>query len=73
MLRVGILDFITILVLAGLVQSFVSAVQIILNEACVIKESRWRKWGAVSFWTSVIHLTGAILAGLTASLVPASG
>jgi len=71
--EIGILDFITILLLAGLLQSCVSATQIILNEACVIKEPRWRKWGAVSLWTSVIHLSGAMVAGLAASLVPAVG
>jgi diguanylate cyclase (GGDEF)-like protein/PAS domain S-box-containing protein len=70
---VGYLDLLTALTVAGLIQSFASATQIILNEACVIKEPRWRKWAAVGLWTSVIHLTCAIVAGMAAWLVPAVG
>jgi len=70
---IRILDFLFVLAIAGLIQSFVSATKIILNEACVIKESRWRKWAAVGLWTSLIHLSGAALAGVIASLIPAVG
>lgn len=71
--EIGTLDFVAVLVTAGVVQALVSATQIMLNQTCVIKESRWRKWGAVVGWTSVIHLSGALLAGLGALLVPAIG
>jgi len=70
---IGTFEFVAVLAVAGLIQSFVSATQIILNEACVIKEPLWRKWGAVGFWTSVVHLSGAIVAGVAASIVPAVG
>jgi len=70
---IGAVDFVAVIILAGLVQAIVSATQIILHEACVIKEPRWRKWGAVGCWAAVIHLAGAILAGVAAALVPAIG
>ncbi len=70
---IRLLDFLAVLAIAGLIQSFVSATRIMFNEACVIKESRWRKWATVGLWTSLIHLSGAALAGVAASAIPAVG
>jgi diguanylate cyclase (GGDEF)-like protein/PAS domain S-box-containing protein len=69
----GIPDFLSVLAIAGLLQSLVSAFQILLHEACVIKEPRWRKWTVVGSWTSLIHLSGALVAGVVASIIPSLG
>ena len=70
---IGTLDFFKVLAVAGFIQAFMSSSQMILNQAYVIKEPRWRKWGAVAFWTSLTHLSGAIGAGVAAWLLDAVG
>jgi diguanylate cyclase (GGDEF)-like protein/PAS domain S-box-containing protein len=57
------------LALAALIQTCLSAAQITINEAYLIKESVWHKWGAVALWTSLISLGGTLAAFLAASLV----
>ena len=70
---IGALDFFKVLAVAGFIQAFMSSSQIILNQTYLIKEPWWRKWGAVAFWTSLTHLTGAVAAGVAAWLLVAVG
>ena len=64
------LDLFKALFLAVLIQALVSTVQSILNEAYLIKESIWHKWGAIYSWTFLASLSAWIIvsAGKTAFL-----
>ncbi|HYJ87907.1 MAG TPA: EAL domain-containing protein [Pyrinomonadaceae bacterium] len=66
-------NFFEALLLAALIQASLSAAQILINEAYLIKESIWRKWGAIGLWTSLASLAGTITAGLGAWLIAAMG
>ena len=70
---IGFLNYCQALLVAGLIQTVLSAGQLLRDQACVIKERRWRKWGAVFSWALLVHLTGAMTAGLTAWMVVAVG
>jgi diguanylate cyclase (GGDEF)-like protein/PAS domain S-box-containing protein len=67
------LPFFEGLLIAALIQAALSAAQIIFHEAYLIKESVWRKWGAVYLWTSLTHVSGAIAACACAWLIVAVG
>lgn len=57
------------LAMTALIQTVLSAAQIIITEAYVLKESVLRKWGAVAFWTCLICIGGTITAALAAILM----
>jgi diguanylate cyclase (GGDEF)-like protein/PAS domain S-box-containing protein len=61
------------LFLAVIIQALVSTTQSVLDEAYLIKESIWRKWGAIYFWTFLTHLGGAIAACLSAWIIISAG
>ncbi len=66
-------DFLKVIAVAPLIQAFISATQLIVNQTCLIKEPRWRKWGAVALWTSLIHVGGAVAATMAGWLIVAAG
>jgi diguanylate cyclase (GGDEF)-like protein/PAS domain S-box-containing protein len=67
------LDFLKALGLAVLIQASVSTAQSLLNEAYLIKESIWRKWGAIFSWTILTYLVGAIAAAVSAWVIVSAG
>ncbi len=67
------LEFFEALALAVFIQTSVGAAQSILNEAYLIKEPIWRKWGAIFSWSSLTYLAGAIAASLSAWVIIAAG
>jgi len=67
------LGFFEALSVAVLIQAAVSTTQSLLNEAYLIKESTWRKWGAIYSWTLLTYLAGAIAACLSAWSIVAAG
>jgi diguanylate cyclase (GGDEF)-like protein/PAS domain S-box-containing protein len=66
-------DFFKALSLTALIPAFLSTTQTVFNEAYLIHQSVWRKWGAIYFWTSLTNLTGAIASCLGAWLIVAVG
>jgi diguanylate cyclase (GGDEF)-like protein/PAS domain S-box-containing protein len=58
--------FFEALLVAVLIQATLSASQVLINEAYVIKEPVWRKWGAIGLWTSAASLAGTVVASLVA-------
>ncbi|MGI9065427.1 MAG: putative bifunctional diguanylate cyclase/phosphodiesterase [Pyrinomonadaceae bacterium] len=67
------LDYFKALALAVLIQAAVSTVQSILNEAYLIKEPIWHKWGAIYSWTFLTYLAGAIAVCMSAWFIVAAG
>src|SRR6266446_3135075 len=67
------LEFFKALALAVLIQASVSTTLNLLNESYLIKESFWRKLGAIYSWTSLTYLAGAIAACLSAWIIVAAG
>jgi diguanylate cyclase (GGDEF)-like protein/PAS domain S-box-containing protein len=67
------LGFVKALALAALIQASLSTTQIIFNEAYLIKQSVWRKWGDIFFWTSLTYLAGALASCIGACLIVAVG
>jgi diguanylate cyclase (GGDEF)-like protein/PAS domain S-box-containing protein len=67
------LDLFKALSLAVLIQASVSTTVNLLNESYLIKESFWRKLGAIYSWTSLAFLAGAIAACLSAWIILAAG
>ncbi len=65
--------FFEALLVAVLIQAALSAAQVLINEAYVIKESVWRKWGAIGFWTSAASFAGTVAASLGAWLILSVG
>jgi diguanylate cyclase (GGDEF)-like protein/PAS domain S-box-containing protein len=61
------------LLIAALLQAGLSTTQIIFHETYLIKESVWRKWGAVYLWTSLTHIAGALTACACAWVIVAVG
>lgn len=56
-------------ILVVLIQAALSTAQITINEAYLINESIWRKWGAIALWTSLASLAGTTGAFLISRLV----
>ena len=67
------LPFFEGLLIAALIQAALSTAQIIFHETYLIKESVWRKWGAIYLWTSLTHVSGAIASCACAWLIVAVG
>jgi diguanylate cyclase (GGDEF)-like protein/PAS domain S-box-containing protein len=67
------LEFFKALSLAALIQASISTTLTVFNEAYLIKQSVWRKWGAIYFWTSLTNLSGAIAACIAAWIIVAAG
>lgn len=61
------------LLVAVLIQAALSASQVLINEAYVIKEPVWRKWGAIGLWTSAASLAGTVVASLVTWVIFAVG
>jgi diguanylate cyclase (GGDEF)-like protein/PAS domain S-box-containing protein len=61
------------ILLAVFIQALVSTTQSILNEAYLIKESIWHKWGAIYSWTFLTYMCGAIAACLSAWIIVSAG
>ena len=66
-------DFFEALSLAALMQASLSTTLTVLNEAYLIKQSVWRKWGVIYFWTSLTNLAGAIASCIVAWIIVAVG
>jgi diguanylate cyclase (GGDEF)-like protein/PAS domain S-box-containing protein len=58
---------------AVLVQSSISSTIIVVGGAYRIKQSIWRTWGSIYFWTFTTYLAGAIVAIIAAALITATG
>ncbi|HKZ03316.1 MAG TPA: EAL domain-containing protein [Pyrinomonadaceae bacterium] len=66
-------NFLKALAVIALVQAILSTSLTVFNEAYLINQSSWRKWGVISFWTVLANLTGAVIAALGSSLIIAAG
>ena len=58
---------------AVLVQSSISSTIIVVGGAYRIKQSIWRTWGSIYFWTFTTYLVGAMVAIIAAALITATG
>jgi diguanylate cyclase (GGDEF)-like protein/PAS domain S-box-containing protein len=67
------MDFFEALLLAVAIQALVGTSRSILNEAYLIKESVWHKWGAIYMWTFLTCFGGAIAACLGALIIVSAG
>lgn len=61
--------FVGALVLAVVVHTGLSVAQITINEDYIIKESIWRKWGAIGLWTSLASLAIGVSAFVLSRLI----
>jgi diguanylate cyclase (GGDEF)-like protein/PAS domain S-box-containing protein len=66
-------DFYKALAAVALVPASVSTSLTVFNEAYLINQSVWRKWGVIFFWTVLANLTGAVIATIAAPLIFAVG
>jgi diguanylate cyclase (GGDEF)-like protein/PAS domain S-box-containing protein len=59
-------DFFAALAVAAIIQAALGTIQIVFNEAYLIRESVLRKWGAIFFWNSLTYLAGALVSCIIA-------
>ena len=67
------LDFFKALAVAALIQAMLSTSLTVCNEAYLIKQSVWLKWGVIFFWTVLTNIGGALASWIGSWLIIVAG
>lgn len=67
------LQLVKALTFAVLIQSFISSTMIVAGGAYHIKQSLWRTWSSIYFWTFVTYFVGAFVAIVAAAIITSTG